>query len=147
MSARNILVVSIVFAAYCLLPGLACGDDDDSAEGGTDDDSSAGPDDDAVNDDDADDDTVFAPSWDNFARQFFSDYCTRCHAATLSGTQRNAAPSGVDYDTFQAAAANAGGAKARAGTDAGGMPPGTPIPTTAERATLVEWVDAGAPEK
>ncbi len=117
--------------------------DDDATDDDATDDDATDDDDDATDDDDNDDDVD--PTWDNFAEQFFIDYCTRCHASTLTGGDRNSAPIGIDYDTYALAVTNAAGAKTWT-TDSTSMPVGSPKPTTGERATLGDWVDDGTPE-
>lgn len=39
-------------------------------------------------------------TWDNFGQKFMTDYCTWCHASTLSHAQRNGAPLYHDFDTL-----------------------------------------------
>lgn len=71
--------------------------------------------------------------------------CTSCHASTLMGAARNAAPDGVDFDSHAAAMANA--MKAMDRVDAGTMPPaGSPELSTDESDQLVRWAACGTPE-
>lgn len=82
----------------------------------------------------------------NFGQQFFDDYCTRCHSSELSGPDRNAAPAGVNFDTF--ASAKAVGAelideRAVDGGAEAAMPPKEPLPTEQERIRLGEWLACG----
>lgn len=37
-------------------------------------------------------------TWDSFGQKFMADFCTSCHASTLSPSQRNGAPRYHDYD-------------------------------------------------
>jgi len=39
-------------------------------------------------------------TWDNFGQKFMTDYCTWCHASTLTHSQRNGAPLYHDFDTL-----------------------------------------------
>jgi uncharacterized membrane protein len=88
-------------------------------------------------------------TYDNFGKAFMSNYCTRCHSSTLSGSARQNAPAGTDFDSVanirndllgidREAAASA----AVSNTD---MPEGSPSPTAAERKQLGEWLACGAP--
>ena len=88
-------------------------------------------------------------SWDNFAAQFMTDYCTRCHDSKLMGDDRMGATSFHDFDTYF-------GTKAvkdhielttAAGPDAvnDSMPPDGPYPTLEERQKLGEWIACGLP--
>ena len=40
-------------------------------------------------------------TWDNFGQGFMANYCTMCHASTLTHSQRNGAPLYHDYDTLR----------------------------------------------
>ena len=91
-----------------------------------------------------DDDTDDGPTWESFAEAFFSDYCTACHAATLSGADRKGAPPAVDYDSYDAAVQNASGADDRVVTSRD-MPPSAPFPTNDELDRLAAWVQGGTP--
>lgn len=71
--------------------------------------------------------------------------CTSCHSSTLSGTARQAAPEGVDFDTAEAAAAHAESAKAR--VEDGTMPPaGLPQLTDEEEQQIIRWASCGSPK-
>jgi len=39
-------------------------------------------------------------TWDSFGQKFMADFCTGCHASTLSHSQRNGAPLYHDYDSL-----------------------------------------------
>lgn len=39
-------------------------------------------------------------TWDNFGQKFMTDYCTWCHASTLTHSERNGAPLFHDFDTL-----------------------------------------------
>ena len=97
--------------------------------------------------DDDDDDTggADAPTWENFARVFFTDYCNQCHSSDLDFTERSGATVGVDYNTYALAVQNSERAKAR--VVEGTMPPsGSPMPSEGQKQKLIDWVDAGTPE-
>lgn len=83
-------------------------------------------------------------TYEGFAQQFFEDYCTRCHSTENSGTERNRAPVGYDWDDYDSIALHAADIDnvAAAGPRATNtfMPPAEPRPTTAERAQLGEWL-------
>jgi uncharacterized membrane protein len=75
-------------------------------------------------------------TWGNFAQPFMQDFCTRCHAA--GGSQ-------FALETYDQVYARRGGVKSTAGTGTS-MPIGDPKPSGAQRADLVEWIDAGCPQ-
>ncbi|HPM77276.1 MAG TPA: hypothetical protein PK961_09305 [bacterium] len=108
-----------------------CRDDDD--------------DDDADNDDDDNDNDTdnggADPTWENFAEDFFHDYCRDCHRED----PRNGAPYSLeDYEDVIAHLA-----AVRAETvETQGMPPSNAdeFPSGDERGALGEWIDSGAPE-
>ncbi|HEU4410048.1 MAG TPA: hypothetical protein VFS43_32640 [Polyangiaceae bacterium] len=91
------------------------------------------------------------PTYDNFARNFMTTYCTPCHASTLEGAARQGAPVGYDLDTLDGIRddfsadvldryAAAGPKKVNAL-----MPPTTfmPQPPEAERRKLGQWLACG----
>lgn len=100
---------------------VACGGDDDD-DGGT-----------GVN---CDDSTL---TYANFGEQFFTSFCTDCHAPDAVVSQ---SPS---LDSYDAVSAQADRANARAGIGLT-MPPTEPRPSAQERADLAEWVECGAPQ-
>lgn len=87
-------------------------------------------------------------TYENFGEPFMSKYCTRCHASTLTGSARQGAPDGRDYDSLAGVQADveeideeaAGGPK---GINTG-MPKGAPSPSEEERRKLGEWLACGA---
>ncbi|WAS91271.1 hypothetical protein [Nannocystis punicea] len=88
-------------------------------------------------------------TWDSFGKDFMSNYCTRCHSTSLSGSQRSGAPSDHNFETAalvreQLEHIDEGAA---AGPDAvnTAMPIGDPQPTEDERRQLGEWIACGAP--
>jgi uncharacterized membrane protein len=88
-------------------------------------------------------------TYDDFGREFMTEYCVRCHASTLSGAARNGAPSDHDFDTVEGVRLFADHIDevAAAGPDATNteMPPSGPAPSQAEREQLGEWLACGAP--
>jgi uncharacterized membrane protein len=67
-------------------------------------------------------------------------YCAGCHSSALSGTDRNGAPAGIDFDTYEGAVANA-----EEGNDeiqSGGMPPSGGLSDEDKRLFQL-WLDTG----
>ncbi|MEZ4403063.1 MAG: hypothetical protein R3B06_23775 [Kofleriaceae bacterium] len=89
------------------------------------------------------------PTWDSFGQAFMTQYCTRCHASTLTGADRHGAPSFHDFDTvFGVRAVRAHIDETTASGPAAtntSMPPDGDQPTLAERVTLGQWLACGAP--
>ena len=85
----------------------------------------------------------------NFGQQFMTDYCTRCHSSTLSGTARMGAPAFHDFDTQLGVQQVADHIDETAGSGPAatnqGMPPDGAKPTLEERQKLAEWIACGAP--
>ncbi len=79
-------------------------------------------------------------SWCREVRPILDRWCTTCHSSTRSGAARNGAPVGVDYDTFEQAAANASRGLSR--MQARSMPPGGEVPA-AEIQAVARWIDQG----
>ncbi len=94
--------------------------------------------------------TGSALSYANFGRSFMEAYCTRCHAASLRGADRQGAPSFHDFDTLFGVRAvfdhvDETTASGPAATNTS-MPPDGPTPTLAERKQLGEWIACKMPE-
>jgi len=92
-------------------------------------------------------------TYENFAKQFFSDYCLSCHSEKVSGAARNGAPADHNFDTFadidllhmhidQLAGSGASATNTK-------MPPmaAAKKPSLEERQKLSEWIACGNPEK
>jgi hypothetical protein len=83
-------------------------------------------------------------TWENFGNTFMQTYCTRCHASTLTGADRQGAPLYHDFDSLQGvlAVADHVDRKAAAGPAATNelMPISAPTPTLEERQKLGEWL-------
>jgi len=72
----------------------------------------------------------------------FDSVCTKCHQSNLTGSSRQSAPSGVDYDTLEKAAANATSGLKR--VQAATMPPSGNTKLTADQICLYSsWVKQG----
>jgi uncharacterized membrane protein len=68
-------------------------------------------------------------------------YCIECHSSELSGADRDGAPQGIDFDTYEGAVANA-----QAGNNeiqSGGMPPSGDGLTAEEKRLFQLWLDTG----
>ena len=70
-------------------------------------------------------------------------YCIGCHSSQVSGAARNGAPLPVNFDSYEAAAANAGIANSR--IQSGSMPPGGSVPAI-DKIVVQLWVSEGAPQ-
>jgi hypothetical protein len=90
-------------------------------------------------------------SYEGFGKPFMERYCTRCHAASLRGSQRMGAPSFHDFDTLFGIKVvfdhiDETTAAGPASTNLG-MPPDKPAPSVEERKQLGEWIACGMPEE
>lgn len=149
---RILLILLLLMVAFCL-QWAACGDlnladddDDDTADG-----TPPESDDDATTDDDAatdDDSSGTDLTWENFAEDFFHDYCRDCH--------RNPPEEGAPYslETYDEVFPKIGVIRYHV-VDLRDMPPleddddddkSDDYPSDSERQKLAEWIDAGAPE-
>ena len=128
-------LVRFIMAAAALAPILlACGDDhDDGSHNGTEGVATG---------------ATCPPgstlTYAGFAQPFMTSYCTRCHSSTLTGSARNNAPLGHDFDSeagILAVAEHVDG-RAAAGPNAvnTAMPPDGAKPSEAERRQLGEWL-------
>lgn len=80
-------------------------------------------------------------TYENFGRGFMGRHCTGCHSSIIRVDQRNAAPVGVDFDTWDGCVEWADRIEVRAlETPDVPMPPAGG-PTTQELALLQEWLD------
>jgi len=85
----------------------------------------------------------------NFGQPFMAAYCTRCHASTLSGSQRHGAPLLHDFDTLYGiqpfiAHIDETTASGPAATNTA-MPYDGAMPSLGERQMLGEWLACGIP--
>ncbi len=113
----------------------SCGEKQDPV-GATD----AGMDGQADGQNQSDDDAV---SYSKQIASLLNTHCVSCHATTNSGAQRNGAPIGVDFDTYDSAKASAQRANTR--IQAGTMPPAGPL-SDEEKALFQSWLDQGTRE-
>jgi cytochrome c5 len=83
-------------------------------------------------------------TWESFGQSFMQSYCTRCHASTLSGADRQGAPLYHDFDTLEGVlvVADHVDMKAASGPAATNelMPISAPTPSLMERQQLGEWL-------
>lgn len=89
-------------------------------------------------------DPIDGDTWETFAADFFAAYCTRCHASTLDGPDRNGAPVGYDWDVEATVREHLPEIRNVVGVTMY-MPLSPPDPTCDERRRLVRWIDADAP--
>lgn len=84
-------------------------------------------------------------SYNSNVKTFLDAHCTSCHSESAPPWSRRGAPSGVNYDTYDNAKANAlEGAHEVAD---GSMPEGKAGElSTADRCLLQAWVNAGTPQ-
>jgi uncharacterized membrane protein len=74
-----------------------------------------------------------------------SSNCVACHSSSLTGAQRQGAPSGIDYDSYASAAANA--SEGLEQISAGFMPPvGGGSISSADATTFEQWLACGTPQ-
>ncbi|RJO74289.1 MAG: hypothetical protein C4523_01180 [Myxococcales bacterium] len=122
---KNLGALVVCVCSLTTLAFLGCGDKLDPAPAGGDIDTSNGS-------------TYCYP-----VKQILENYCTRCHASALTGGSRNNAPTNVNFDTYEAAAASAERANGR--IQDGTMPPGGGV-SQEEKDAFQQWVDEGLPE-
>jgi hypothetical protein len=83
-------------------------------------------------------------TWASYAQSFFAMYCTRCHSSTLTGSMRNGAPDGYNWDDETAVHTRISQIRTAVGVG-NFMPPSDPKPACDERRRIVRWIDADAP--
>jgi uncharacterized membrane protein len=86
-----------------------------------------------------------AVTYADFGQAFMTSYCLVCHSTTKTGTQRQNAPRGVDFDTQSLVHRYASEidrlSASGPDSDNSQMPPaGTPTPSAAERKKLGEYL-------
>ncbi len=69
--------------------------------------------------------------------------CTSCHSSSVTGAARANAPAGINFDTFDAAKAEASPAAAEVAE--GAMPPGGGL-TEDEKQQIYAWAQCGTPQ-
>lgn len=92
-----------------------------------------------------------APTYDDFAKDFFASHCVRCHSSALAGSARHGAPKSTNLDTLDGIEnaslimldhlAAAGPLQQNTA-----MPPDDEsTPSRAERESLGAWLACGLP--
>lgn len=88
-------------------------------------------------------------TYENLGKPFMESYCLRCHSESVTGADRQGAPSDHNFDDIISIRGLTEhiDEKAGSGPDATNefMPTTDPKPTTDERAQLSEWLACGAP--
>ena len=90
--------------------------------------------------------TTAQTTYTDVMRDIFVPFCLQCHSSTLSGAARNAAPVGVDFNTFAKATSpgplGPNNVRANVRIQEGTMPPTGGLPGNL-RALMQDWVDNG----
>lgn len=89
-------------------------------------------------------DPIDGDDYANLAQPFFDQYCVRCHASTRTGSARNRAPLGFDWDQEASIRSHLPEIRGAVGVT-NFMPFSAPFPSCEERSRLVRWIDADAP--
>ena len=89
-------------------------------------------------------DNIGGDTWATYAMGFFATNCTRCHSSTLSGSARNGAPVGYNWDDQASVKSHGTLIRMEVGTN-DEMPLNAPFPTCDERLRISKWLDAGQP--
>ena len=85
-----------------------------------------------------------ALTWDSWAHGFFLNWCTSCHSSTLSEDDRQKAPPGMNFDTYQGVAENAVAIEYRGVTaEPKYLMPPNGGPDLKERELLRLWIECG----
>ena len=84
------------------------------------------------------------PTWTSAGQPFVTTWCTPCHSSTVIGDDRQGAPVGVDFDTYNATTTWAGSLRPQVAGDTASMPPAGG-PSREDRADFVAWLDCGMP--
>ena len=84
-------------------------------------------------------------SWASVGAPFVYTWCTPCHSPTLSGDDRQGAPDGVDFGSYEDVLTYADRIEDRIFNEAAPMPPAGG-PTEAELAAMATWLECGLPE-
>lgn len=83
-------------------------------------------------------------SYESFGKGFMESYCTRCHSSTKTGSARQGAPVGHDFDSLAGILAVAEHIDEHAAAGPAGinteMPPSDPRPSNEARYQLGEWL-------
>jgi len=84
-----------------------------------------------------------AVTWCSEIEAIFAAHCTRCHASTKQGAERNGAPPNVNFDSYDAAVPNA--SLAFNLMQSGAMPLGGERVPADELALVSAWQEQGTP--
>lgn len=91
------------------------------------------------------------PSYESFGRAFMTEFCTRCHSSTLTGSARNGAPEDHDFDTLEGILSVREHIDRLAGAGPNAtntiMPPSGKTPSEGQRRLLAEWLACEALEQ
>lgn len=81
--------------------------------------------------------------------EVFASNCLACHSSTLTGSNRKGAPSGIDFDTYEAASARSAQAIMRAVTMMNMPPSSSSLPKLNEeqKQALTNWQAIGLPDE
>jgi len=90
-------------------------------------------------------DPIDGDSWGTFAQGFLRDYCTCCHSTVKTGTDRNGAPLGYDWDDEATVRMHLEDIRGAAAGFNFMPPPNAPQPPCEDRMRIARWVDAAAP--
>ena len=82
-------------------------------------------------------------TYDNFGAPFVTSWCRSCHSSQLPPSERQTAPTEVNFDDLDDVRQWSPRIAFRAGTQKTMPPAGGP--SDAERSLLVEWLACGAP--
>jgi uncharacterized membrane protein len=89
-------------------------------------------------------DPIDGDTFATYASGFFTTYCVRCHSTGRSGSDRNGAPPGYNWDNEASVRDHIEEIRSAVGVSFY-MPLNDPKPTCGERQRLVRWIDAAAP--
>ena len=129
-------LLSLLVPALCAVAMLAACDDDDHGDPTGTPTESVCP-------------TTQTLTYANFGMGFFTTYCQRCHASTVTGAARQGAPADHVFDQVEDIRLLSEHIDELAGAGPAAtnvvMPPDGQKPTEAERRQLGEWLVCGAP--
>lgn len=69
--------------------------------------------------------------------------CINCHSSALAGAKRAGAPTGIDFDNYDAAVMDAD--RALSEVESGAMPPGGGL-SGAEKTQIINWASCDTPQ-
>ena len=83
-------------------------------------------------------------TWANFGKPTLATWCVSCHGATVSGSDRNGAPQGLNFESLEQVLPHLDRILATSATRDWTMPPAGGMSAT-DREQLREWIVCGAP--